>query len=162
LSSPSTHTSAYSGGTLKRRRRRSVTGVINGQGDPVHFENVTVLALNWEVLTQTFDDYECIIRHFFPHLKLLIVLIDDSIVIYEAWNIKEGDFKAYESDWGDFQPWWYFTRASTRPFTSVSDVNVDYERYVKKQMRERFKTDEDDYKDYNVPFINVRGCWLPQ
>lgn len=130
-------------------------------GRPVHFEDVTALAINREVLTQTFDDYECIIRHFFPHVKLLIVLIDDGITIHEAWDVKEGDFKAYESDWGDFCPRWNFTRASTGPFTCVSDENEDYETYVEKQMIKRFQREQDDYKDYNAPLINVRGCWLP-
>jgi hypothetical protein len=40
-------------------------------------------------------------------------------------------------------------------------VNVDYERYVKKQIMERLKREKNDYKDYNAPFISVRGCWLP-
>jgi hypothetical protein len=108
-------------------------------GRPRHFEKVHVLAVNREVLTQTIDDYECIIRHFFPYLELLVVLIDDDVVIHEAWD---NDFKAYEGDWGDFQPRWEFTRASTGPFTSVSNVNVDYERYVKKQIIERLKREK--------------------
>ena len=127
-------------------------------GRPRHFEKVQALAVNREVLIQTTDDYECIIRHFFPHLELLVVLIDDDVVIHEAWD---NDFKTYEGDWGHFQPRWAFTRASTGPFTSVSDVNVDYERYVKKQIMERLKREKKDYKDYNAPFISVRACWLP-
>jgi hypothetical protein len=130
-------------------------------GRPGHFEKVHALAVNREVLTQTNDDYECIIRHFFPHLELLIVLIDDGVPIHEAWDVKEDDFKAYESDWGDYPPRWEFTRASTGPFTPVSDVNVDYENYVKSRMMERFEAEGRDYKKYKAPFISVRGCWLP-
>jgi hypothetical protein len=38
-------------------------------------------------------------------------------------------------------------------------MNVDYERYVKTRIIERFKIGEVDYKDYNAPFISVQGCW---
>lgn len=67
-------------------------------GRPRHFKKVHALAINRELLTQMIDDYECTIRHFFPRLELLVVLIDDGIVIHEAWD---SDFKAYEGDWGE-------------------------------------------------------------
>ena len=104
------------------------------------------------------DDYECVIRHFFPHLELLVVLIDDGIVIHKAWD---NDFKAYERDWGDLSPRDQFTEVSTGPFTLVSRENVVYEMYVKGEMMGHFKREEDDYNDYIAPFISVRGCWLP-
>ena len=51
-----------------------------------------------EVLTQASEDYKCIIRHFFPGLKLLIVQIDDNIVIDEEWDIKDNGFGIYKGD----------------------------------------------------------------
>jgi hypothetical protein len=67
-------------------------------GRPQSFEMISALAINREVLTQTWDDYEYIIRHFFPSLKLLVVLVDDAIAIEHVWDIKSNDFKAYEGD----------------------------------------------------------------
>lgn len=54
-----------------------------------------------------------------------------------------------------------FTKVSTGPFTPVSEGNVAYETYVKREMTEHFKREEDDYEDYIAPFISVRGCWPP-
>jgi hypothetical protein len=130
-------------------------------GRPENFEKLYALAVNREVLTQTDDDYECIIRHFFPRLELLIVLIDDGIPIREAWDVKEDDFKAYESDWAARQPRVEFTSSSTGPFTPVSDVNLDYEKYVKNRMVLHFQTEQRNYEEYKAPFISVRGCRLP-
>jgi hypothetical protein len=119
------------------------------------------LAINREVLTQTEDDYECIIRHFFPRLKLLIVLIDDGIVIDDAWEIKNNDSGVYEDDRGDSPPHWEFMRESTGPFTIVSNKNTRYKEYIEMQMAKRFEREEKDYKDYTAPALCVMGCWLP-
>jgi hypothetical protein len=54
-----------------------------------------------------------------------------------------------------------FIEASTGPFTPISSVNLDYEKYVKSQMILRFEKEQRDYKEYKAPFISVRGCWLP-
>ena len=117
------------------------------------------MAINREVLTQTKD--ECIIRHFLPSLKLLIVLIDDGIAIDKAWDIKNNDFEVYEGDWGEFPPRWEFTRECTRPFTIVSTENMRYKEYIKMHMKKRFEREEEDYKDYTALAVCVMGCWLP-
>jgi hypothetical protein len=65
---------------------------------------ISALAINREVLTQTWDDYKCIIQHFFPSLKLLVVLVNDAIAIEHVWDIKSNDFEAYKGDWGEFPP----------------------------------------------------------
>jgi hypothetical protein len=130
-------------------------------GKPRFFEKVHTLAINREVLTQTWDDYECIIRHFFPHLKLLVVLIDDGIMIDEVWDIKNNDFEAYEGDWGEFPPRWEFTRGSTGPFTVIFTENMRYKEYIEIQMEKHFKREEEDYEDYITLALCVMGCWLP-
>lgn len=122
---------------------------------------VSALAINREVLTQTWDDYECIIRHFFPSLKLLVVLVDDAIAIEHVWDVKNNDFGGYEGDWGEFPPRWEFTRESTGPFTIVSNANMRYKEYIQMQMKRRFEREEEDYKQYTTPALYIMGCWLP-
>jgi hypothetical protein len=36
-----------------------------------------------------------------------------------------------------------------------------YETYVKREMMEYFKKEENDYEDYTTLFVNMRGCWPP-
>jgi hypothetical protein len=130
-------------------------------GRPQSFEMVSILAINREVLTQTWDDYECIIRYFFPSLKLLVVLVDDAIAIEYVWDIKSNDFEVYEGNWGEFPPYWEFIRGSTGPFTIISIENMRYKEYIEIQMEKRFKREEEDYKDYIAPSICIMGYWLP-
>ncbi|KIM93136.1 hypothetical protein OIDMADRAFT_61922 [Oidiodendron maius Zn] len=130
-------------------------------GRPRDFEKVQALAINREVLTQSTNDYECVIRHFFPRLELLIVLVDDGITINAAWKIQNDKFEVYEDDWRESFPRWDFTRSSTGPFSTVSPANMRYEKYIEAEMEKRFKKEERNYEDYTVPFFCVRGCWLP-
>jgi hypothetical protein len=130
-------------------------------GRPQDFERIQALAVNREVLTQSTSDYECVIRHFFPHLALLIVLIDDDITIEAVWKIQNDKFDVYEDDWRESFPRWDFIRASTGPFSVVSPVNMRYEKYIKAEMGKRFGKEEKDYEEYTAPFFCVRGCWLP-
>ena len=130
-------------------------------GRPRGFDEVQALAINREVLTQSTNDYQCVIRHFFPHLKLLIVLVDDEVTINAAWNIRNDKFEVYEDDWRESFPRWDFMRASTGPFSTVSPVNRPYEKYIEAEMGKRFEKEEEDYNDYTAPFFCVRGCWLP-
>jgi hypothetical protein len=103
-------------------------------GRPRHFEDVHALAVHRDVLTQTFDDYEYIIRHFFPNLKVLVVLIDDRIAINKVWDIKNNDFEVYKRDWGDYPPRWEFTRKCSPYFTGVSYKNERYKEFIETQM----------------------------
>jgi hypothetical protein len=130
-------------------------------GRPRDFEKIQSLAINREVLTQSTNDYQCVIRHFFPRLKLLVVLVDDGVPINAAWKIRNDKFGVYEDDWRESFPRWDFTRASTGPFSTVSSVNMRYEKYIEAEMGKRFEKEEDYYDDYTTPFFCVRGCWLP-
>ena len=130
-------------------------------GRPRHFEKIQALAVNREVLTQSMRDYEYIIRHFFPHLGLLIDLIDDGITINAAWKIQNNKFEVYEDDWRDSFPRWDFTRASTGPFRAISAENMRYEKYTQAEMGKRFKKEEKEYEDYTASFFCVKVCWLP-
>jgi hypothetical protein len=73
-------------------------------GRPRNFEKVQALAINREVLTQSTNDYQFVIRHFFPRLKLLVVLVDDEIPISTAWKIRNDRFEVYEDDWRESFP----------------------------------------------------------
>lgn len=130
-------------------------------GRPRDFEKVQALAINREVLTQSTIDYQCVIRHFFPRLKLLVVLVDDEVTINAAWKIRNDKFEVYEDDWRESFPRWDFTRASTGPFSPVSPMNMRYEKYIEAEMGSRFEKEERDYEDYTAPYFCVRGCWLP-
>lgn len=130
-------------------------------GRPDNFDMVRTLAIHRDTLTQTNDDYECVLRHFFPRLQLLMVLIDDDVAIKKAWGVKDNDFREYEGDWGDYPPRCYFTQKSTGPFTVVSEKNRCYEEYVITDIKKRFEREEQDYKDYTAPDIRIMGCWLP-
>ncbi|PMD42034.1 hypothetical protein L207DRAFT_510343 [Hyaloscypha variabilis F] len=133
-------------------------------GAPDSFEKVQALAINRELFFSTHDDCECIIRHFFPDLRMLIILIDDGIgEIEKIWGIQDGDFGPYEDDWGDFCPRWAFAMASTGPFTDVGVDNILYADYIDRDLERRFKKEEEDYEDesYLSPLIMVMGCSLP-
>jgi hypothetical protein len=77
-------------------------------------------------------------------------------VIHKAWD---NDFKAHKGDWGEVSLRYQFTRVSTGPFTPVSKGNMDYEAYIKREMIEHFKKEENDYEGYIAPITSVRGCW---
>lgn len=130
-------------------------------GRPECLNMIQALAINREFVTQTTDDYECVLRHFFPSLRLLVVLIDDAVAIDRAWNIKNNNFKKYESDWGDFAPRLEFTQKSAGPFTIVSDKNIWYKNYIQMDIEQRFKREEQDYQHHNAPALVVMGCRLP-
>ena len=96
---------------------------------------------------------------FSPHLKLLVVLVDDEVTINAAWKIRNDNFGVYEDDWRESFPRWDFTRASTGPFSIVSHVNMRYEKYIEAEMEKRFEKEEEDYEDYTSPFFCVRAVW---
>ena len=152
-------------GYIQRRDPHDPEDISDGSdkwiGRPQHFEDVCMLAVNREVLIQTMDDYECIIRHFFPNLQVLVVLIDDGVAIGEVWNIKDNNFEIYERDWGDYPPRWEFTRACSTSFTVVSHENKHYAEFIESQMKKHFKKEEENYAGYSAPLICVMGCWLP-
>ncbi|KFX87754.1 hypothetical protein V490_08028 [Pseudogymnoascus sp. VKM F-3557] len=109
-------------------------------GRPDNLDMVRTLAIHRDTLTQTGDDYECVLRHFFPRLQLLMVLIDDDVAIKTAWGVKDNDF---------------------RPFAVVSEKNKHYEMYVEMEIEKRLKREEQDYKQYTAPVLRVMGCQLP-
>ena len=47
------------------------------------------------------------------------------------------------------------------PFSTVSPVNMRYEKYIEAEMGKRFEKEEEDYEDYTAPFFCVGGCRLP-
>jgi hypothetical protein len=59
---------------------------------PKQFNKINYLAISRDLLHHLQDDYEPFIRHFFPNLLVLIVLIDEDIDIersgrFGTWNI---------------------------------------------------------------------------
>jgi hypothetical protein len=127
---------------------------------PNLFNNVRSLSINRDLFISTDDDCECIIRHFFPNLQLLILLIDDEYDIDEMWAIDDEDFTEYEDDSGDSMPRWAFTNACTGPYKSGIQ-NTTYDYYIIEDMEKRFKREEDDYEGYIAPLVMVMGCSLP-
>jgi hypothetical protein len=111
---------------------------------PDIFNHVRSLSISRDVFISTHDDCECIIRHFFPNLKLLILLIDDEYDIEDMWYIQNEDFKEYEEDWNEGQPRWDFTEACTGPYIMLIQ-NEAYGYYIDEDMEKRFKREEEDY-----------------
>jgi hypothetical protein len=69
------------------------------------------------------NDYECIIRHLFPHLELLVVLVDNGVVINEA---QDNGLKLM--GWmRENSPHRINSKVTTGPFTPISEGNVAYE-----------------------------------
>jgi hypothetical protein len=127
---------------------------------PDIFNHVRSLSINRDLFISTEDNCECIIRHFFPNLQLLILLIDDEFDIEDMWYIQNEDFKEYEDDWDDFQPRWAFTNACTGPY-KILIQNETYGYYVDEDMEKRFKREEEDYEGYVAPLVMVMECSLP-
>ena len=62
-----------------------------------HFDKIRALAVSRDFLVHLPDDYEAFIRHFFPNLLILIVLIDDEVDIDSTWGIYDTQYKRYEA-----------------------------------------------------------------
>ena len=61
-------------GSLRHDYRGSMD---NWSSRPTCFEDLECLALHRRTLFSVGCDYECVIRHFFPSLRVLVILISD-------------------------------------------------------------------------------------
>jgi hypothetical protein len=138
----------------------SVYFIFNSKWPKSPFGLALLSLFSLDLFISTEDDCECIIRHFFPNLQLLILLVDDEHDIPDFWRIKNGDFKEYEDDWGDFQPRWTFTEACTGLY-KMNIQNEAYFDYIDEDIERRFKREEEDYEGYVAPLVMPMGCSLP-
>lgn len=147
---------------------------INGSnrwiGRPDGFAMVQALAVDshriFSTLKGDFDDVECIIRHFFPNLSLLVVLIVEPPD--GTWSQK-GDqeqylihetFTNYDSRF--VSSCYPFQSRTGGPFRVPSAENTSYVEYVLKGVQKRFQREKDDYHWYTPPQIIVRVSSLPK
>lgn len=141
------------------------------KGRPDVFGMVKYLAINREVLAYTFNTvpYASIIRHFFPSLQELIVLVDDGIDIEKVWEgtldlTYRENFEPYERYKLPHQlyPRDAFVNASKGPFVRVSEQNLGYEAWLKVRLVRSFEVAERNYPEYVMPKISIMGCSLPK
>lgn len=128
------------------------------------FKKIEILAINREILFQTNEQVETVVREWFPSLKLLIILIDDEVDIEKAWDTTPPLFDSYERApiSQRFLPRWAFTSASTGPFTPVSSRNSGYKEYIEMKMQRAFGGEEDSSESSQAsPYVVVMGCTLP-
>jgi hypothetical protein len=130
---------------------------------PACFEHIEALAVSRDVLRlsdmRTNYPYESVIRHFFPKLRVLIVLIDDDFDIREIWENGSSAFDHYE---GDPDSRSRFVNHSTGPFRSVK-LNKTYEQQIYEEMSDLLVREASDHwkSDYLPPWVKVMGCSLP-
>jgi hypothetical protein len=130
-------------------------------GRPDLFQHVTTLAINRETFYfGTYDDCECIIRHFFPNLAVLIILIGNDINTELECRIKENDFAPYDVDWDRRFPRYDAVPPGKGPFNYLTEVNRHYGEYIMEDVETRFLREE-EYAGYATPVIEVMGCDLP-
>lgn len=137
---------------------------------PARFDRIKTMAISRDLLVHLPDDYECFIRHFFPKLLVLIVLIDDEIDIDEDWGIHDLEYGRYEKTLPKklrtFEnphniPRFDFAKKCKGPFKEVK-LNIDYRMDIEYEMRKRFTQEETDYSTYSAPRIRVLGACAPK
>ena len=115
------------------------------------------------------DDCEPFIRHFFPNLLTLLVLIDDETDIEEDWGIHNLDYRPYDEPLHEKLrtprnphnvPRVDFAAKCKGPFREVR-LNIDYRLEIEFEMRKRFEKEEDDYNFYTAPRVRVLGASVP-
>lgn len=114
------------------------------------------------------DEYQCLIRHFFPKLRVLIVLIDDEFDIGEVWKPRD-EYQSYEDarldddDYTLYEDKKYvlkrLTLACTGLFRDVAK-SKQYAYHIKDEMEYAFKNEEESWGDYIAPGLVVKGCSL--
>jgi hypothetical protein len=130
---------------------------------PACFEHIEALAVSRDVLRmsdmRTNYPYESVIRHFFPKLRVLIVLIDDEFDIGEIWANDSSAFDHYE---GDPDSRSLFVNHSTGPFRSVK-LNKTYEQQIYEEMSDLLIKEAGAHwrSDYLPPWVKVMGCSVP-
>jgi hypothetical protein len=136
---------------------------------PTDFVNIKALAISRDALVHLEDDYETVIRHFFPNLLVLMVLIDDETDIDAEWSIFDSNYVRYEGKIaGGLTP-----NSAIRPKPRIPFImegkgafkevkkNDEYQLAVEYEMRRRFLKEEADYDWYVAPEIRVLACSVP-
>jgi hypothetical protein len=168
---------AKPGHTLPIRQHSRLNSQVNLSTDkwlgrPVHYDQIKTLAISRDLLVHLPDDCEPFIRHFFPNLLVLIVLIDDETDIDEEWGVHDLDYSRYDkprpkklrtlSTSNPYNiPRFDFAQKCKAPFKEVK-LNVDYRMDIEFEMRKRFEKEEEIYNFYTAPRIQVLGAFVPQ
>ncbi|KAG9236049.1 hypothetical protein BJ875DRAFT_457505 [Amylocarpus encephaloides] len=125
------------------------------------FNNIQAVAINQEVFLTTAERPSNVMRHFFPNLKLLIVLIDGGAEIHGIGRLRT---KGLDTCGVDPYQRWAFMTASTGPFRVVCERHI-YQRDIERTMRRNFRIEEERSKDsvppYVAPQVVAMGCSLP-
>lgn len=137
---------------------------------PFGFDKIKTLAICRDLLVHLPDDYESFVRHFFPNLLVLIVLIDNETDIDEDWSIHDLEYGRYEKAVpkklrSPGNPHGItrldFIKKCKGPFKEVK-LNIDYRMDIEFEMRKRFEKEEDSYDFYIAPRIRVLGASVPE
>lgn len=133
-------------------------------GRPELFENLRILAVNYELLACLSDDFECAIRHFFPRLLVLVVLVCDANLkvfrnIFGRIYYRCGSFEnlARHITPADLSR---FVHASHGPFTSeIRDKQ--FAEIIKSKIQHRLQAEAASYEDYHPPQVVMKSCSVP-
>ncbi|KAL2071995.1 hypothetical protein VTL71DRAFT_11338 [Oculimacula yallundae] len=109
------------------------------------FLRIEVLAVSRDLLVRTMDPYECIMRHLFPKLRMLIVLVDDALDIDDVWNINHADefpYRRYERTLR-----FGFLQDSVGLFKEVV-TNIEYKNALLADFKENFDEEKKNLHEY--------------
>jgi hypothetical protein len=137
---------------------------------PFGFDKIRTLAISRDLLVHLPDDCEPFIRHFFPQLLVLIVLVDNETHIDENWGNYDLEYSNYEKAIPENErpvgnpdgiPRLDFIKNCEGPFKEVK-LNIDYRMDIEFEMRKRFEKEEHNYHFYNAPRVRVLGASVPE
>lgn len=124
---------------------------------PDLFRKLRVLAVNIELFGVLRNDFECAIRHFFPNLLALVLLVNDgNITMYptrdpnqRAWQIlRDLSNPEYCSD---------CIRKSTGSFTT-SIQDKQYAEEIRQKTEYHLEAEAEFYENYHTPRVVVMTC----
>jgi hypothetical protein len=151
-------------------------------GRPSMFEHIRTLCVSRATLTQSIDDYECVLRHFFPKLSTLVVLIDIGInfadIIPEDADSEEiEDERPNHSRWFNYEKGKcyeearsLFSRTCTGPIRFATPTPCsnyghvsysDYGRDISLSIQDHLCFEEQRCDSYNAPIVLLGDTRLP-
>jgi len=152
---------------------------------PRMFEHFRTLSLSRETMGPSLSSFSdlcpTLLRHFFPNLSTLIVLIDHEV---DFWHIRRENndwWRARGIDTSSWRPIMFDTyenvdsyRASRRLFSEtctgpfletpadVADTGmVEYKKFIQREIQDKLDWEEWAHKDHNAPMFIFRSARLP-
>lgn len=133
-------------------------------GRPSPFEHIRCLAIHRELQLQnelrTGNGLERTIRHFFPNLELLVILIDDTWDIDKVWQVEKQNYRLYEA--GNKKTLRTRQEFLEADIDSLHDckVNRNYERFILVGLRKGYDHLDRHYS-YKSPLTIIMGTTSP-